>query len=200
MLFLEVQVGGRDPNSGPRRLDGLLILGEHLRFRPQGSYSLTDVENALEGADVFVLEAKQQLNRNVIGQIEVGMALLERDFSPSSGSGVAICATGNADLEWYCSQKNLQTAIYNDILPVSQEVDLQDTVSRVDVRKAPDFARKNAFMKGWDDAVAGRLYDSIRTRKTHANMGNMFGWIYGDKPIEFKDATWDRYVESLEPD
>jgi hypothetical protein len=53
-------------------------------------------------------------------------------------------------------------------------------------------------MKGWDAAVAGTLYGSVHTVKTHANMGNLFGWIYGDKPEEFREATWARYVESLE--
>ncbi len=30
--------------------------------------------------------------------------------------------------------------------------------------------------------------------KTHANMGNLFGWIYGEQPQEFKKATWETYL------
>lgn len=52
-------------------------------------------------------------------------------------------------------------------------------------------------MRGWDAAVAGALFGSVYKVKTHANMGNLFGWIYGDMPEEFSDATWARYVESL---
>ena len=69
---------------------------------------------------------------------------------------------------------------------------------RVDRRKPPDEFRRRAFMNGWDSAVAGILYTTIHTKKTHANMGNLFGWIHGDMPEEFRDETWARYVESLE--
>ena len=70
--------------------------------------------------------------------------------------------------------------------------------SRVDKRNPPDLARCRAFMQGWNDAVAGKLYDSIFRTKTHANMGNLFGWIYGDKPDDFKQQTWEQYIESLD--
>jgi hypothetical protein len=49
----------------------------------------------------------------------------------------------------------------------------------------------------WGNAVAGILYDPIHTTKTHANMGNLFGWIYGDMPEEFREETWVRYVGRL---
>jgi len=26
-------------------------------------------------------------------------------------------------------------------------------------------------------------------------MGNLFGWIYGDQPEDFKKDTWDRYIK-----
>ena len=32
------------------------------------------------------------------------------------------------------------------------------------------------------------------SKKTHANMGNLFGWIYGEQPQEFKKATWETYL------
>jgi hypothetical protein len=200
LLFLEVEVGGRDLTRRPRRLDGVLVPGTELQIRPQHSYNRSDVATAVNGSIVHVLEAKRRLNRNVVGQVEVGVALFERDFTPESVVGVAVCAVGNADLEWYCSHRSLRTAIYRDVLPMRSGVETRDTSGPLDVRKPPDPARRNAFLKGWQDAIGGLLYDSIRTRKTHANMGNLFGWIYGDKPTEFRDATWDRYVASLELD
>jgi hypothetical protein len=200
VLFLEVNVGGRDLTRGPRRLDGVLVPGPEVQIRPQHSYNVSDVAAAVDGSVVHVLEAKRRLNRNVIGQVEVGMALFERDFTPDSVVGVAVCANGNADLEWYCSERSLRTAIYRDVLPMGSGIGTSDASDRLDLRKPPDPARKNAFLKGWEDAAGGQLYDSIRTRKTHANMGNLFGWIYGDMPTEFRDATWDRYVASIEQD
>jgi hypothetical protein len=197
LLFLEVEVGGGDSQRGPRRLDGLLVPGPELEVRVQHSYVLADVAQAVDGADVELLEAKRVLNRNVIGQVEVGMALLQRDFSPASVVGVAVCAMGNADLEWYCSERDLRMAIFPELAPAPRDMGRRVADGRVEARRPPDSVRKNKFLKGWEDAVAGCLYGSVRTRKTHANMGNLFGWIYGDKPASFKDATWDRYVASL---
>jgi hypothetical protein len=49
--------------------------------------------------------------------------------------------------------------------------------------------------RSWE---AGTLYGSVHVVKTHANMGNLFGWIYGDMPEEFREETWARYVGSLD--
>ena len=54
----------------------------------------------------------------------------------------------------------------------------------------------HAFLAGWTHVVNGELFGSIHKRKTHACMGNLFGWIYGDKPDEFRLETWRRYVEN----
>jgi hypothetical protein len=58
----------------------------------------------------------------------------------------------------------------------------------------PDEAHRAAFLAGWTDAIHGKLYRSSRTRRTHANMGNLFGWIYGDQPMDFKLETWYCYL------
>lgn len=195
LLFLEVEVGEGDAFAGPRRLDGVMVPAEESQFFPQGTYSRNDIAAAVKGRSVHVLEAKRKLNRTVIGQVEVGVALLKREFEPASVLGVAVYAQGNADLEWYCSQQNIKMTLYPEERPRGRARILTD--GRVDMRKPPDPGRKQAFMKGWDVAVSGTLYDSIQTTKTHANMGNLFGWIYGDVSDEFREQTWDRYVESL---
>jgi hypothetical protein len=192
LLFLEVEVGQGDENCGPRRLDGLLVRGGDSRVRAQGSYSRADIAAAVQGQHVHVLEAKRKLNRTVIGQVQVGVALFRRDFSPASAQGVAVCAFGNPDLEWYCRKQDIQTALYPMDLPKGAARVLRD--GRVDRRKPPDPGRRQAFMRGWDAAVAGTLYGSVHVVKTHANMGNLFGWIYGDMPEEFREETWARYV------
>ena len=195
LLFLEVEVGQGDDNCGPRRLDGLLIPGGDSRVRAQGSFSRADVVAAVQGQHVHVLEAKRKLNRTVIGQVQVGVALFRRDFSPASVQGVAVCAFGNPDLEWYCREQGVQTAMYPMDVPKGAARTLKD--GRVDRRKPPDPGRRLAFMRGWDAAVAGTLFGSVYKVKTHANMGNLFGWIHGDMPEEFREETWARYVESL---
>jgi hypothetical protein len=197
LLFLEVEVGGTDPVRGARRLDGVLIPGKTSRveaFSPSGRPVFAD---EVEGSVVHVLEAKRTLNRNVIGQVEVGVALFEREFAPASTRGIAVCAHGNADLEWYCSEKAIAVSLYPDTSRPHDRVSRSRTGRRVDLRERPDESRKSSFLRGWDAAVQGRLFGSIRRRKTHANMGNLFGWIYGDVPSAFRDATWERYVGSI---
>lgn len=198
LLFLEVEVGTGGDNSGPRRLDGLLVPGKEMHVRPQTSYSQTEVAAAVKDNHVHLLEAKQKLNRTVIGQVQVGMALLNRGFSPASVLGVAVCAQGNSDLEWYCSQQDISMALYPEVQSVEAVKASYGPVVREDLRQAPDSGRRRAFMRGWDDAVAGTLYRSVHEKKTHANMGNLFGWIYGDKPADFRQDTWERYVDSIE--
>jgi len=199
-LFLEVEVGQGDDNCGPRRLDGLLIPGGESRVCTQGSFSRADIAAAVQGKHVHVLEAKRKLNRTVIGQVQVGVALLERMFAPTSVRGVAVYALGNPDLEWYCREQGIQMAFYLKEFPSPPSCTgekLTPSDRRLDRRKPPDPGRRRAFMKGWDAAVAGTLYGSVRTVKTHANMGNLFGWIYGDMPEEFREETWERYVGSI---
>jgi hypothetical protein len=44
-------------------------------------------------------------------------------------------------------------------------------------------------MGGWTDAVNGRLYATVGNRKTHANMGNLFGWIFRRKADDFRTKS-----------
>ena len=68
------------------------------------------------------------------------------------------------------------------------------TDERNDIRDPdPQVGHRGAFMAGWTAAENGTLYDSVLTRKTHQNMGNLFGWIYGKQPRVFKLETWYRY-------
>ncbi len=84
LLFLEVEVGQGNENCGPRRLDGLLVPGGGSRVRAQSTFSRADIVAAVQGQHVHVLEAKRKLNRTVIGQVQVGVALLKREFAPAS--------------------------------------------------------------------------------------------------------------------
>lgn len=196
-LFLELPVGGTDPTRGPRRIDGVLVPGDESHPRPQRSYALDEARSSISGRTVHLLEAKKLLNRFVIGQVEVGVELLKRDFEPAEIVPVAVCSGGNLDLEWYCEEKGIEAVIYPDLAqPIGPRLTTSD--GRLDIRKAPDAGRRRAFLKGWSAAVNGQLYGSVRRKKTHMNMGNLFGWIYGDHTEEFKLETWERYVNSSE--
>lgn len=149
---------------------------------------------------MHLLEAKSVLNRNVIGQVIVGADLLRRDFSLSEIRPVAVCAGGNSELAWSCERQGVEVAIYEVDRPGSSgdgSVAGRAGDGRLDIRKLPDSHKRSAFLGGWTDAVAGKLYGSVRTKKTHQNMGNLFGWIYGDQPEAFRVETWERYVSAL---
>lgn len=125
----------------------------------------------------------------------MGTALFKRDFAPASVTGVAVCGSGNADLAWYCGDRGLESVIYENAERPERKVTASAT--RVEARRPPNAERKKKFMRGWEDAASGVLYDSVRTRKTHANMGNLFGWIFGEQSEGFREETWRHYVDSL---
>ena len=60
----------------------------------------------------------------------------------------------------------------------------------------PQGTHRAVFMGSWTDAVNGKRYATIDTRKTHANMGNLFGWIFGKKSDEFRNEIWELYLEN----
>ena len=69
---------------------------------------------------------------------------------------------------------------------------------RNDIRdQDPGEANRGAFMRGWIAGANGTLYKTVLTRKTHANMGNLFGWIYGERSHSFMLATWYQYCDAL---
>ena len=195
-LYLEVPVGMLSEASTARRIDGILIPDDKSNIYPQGSYDYQRLYDEIEGQSVHLLEAKSSLDRYVVGQILVGESLLKRTSSPSEIIKVAVCGGGNSDIEWYCKENNIHVAIYDDIdyktKPPSKPL---EQLERKDIRAIPDTNKYRAFLAGWKAAVNGKLYKSIQTKKTHSNMGNLFGWIYGEQTKEFKKDTWDRYIK-----
>ena len=199
-LFLEVRVGGSNDKFKARRIDGVLLPDRESQVYPEGEYSRKEFSQAIEGKEVHLIEAKRTLNRSVIGQVKVGCSLLARDFEPAQINRVTLCSAGEKDLEWYCKENRINVALYPS-LASSTDSNSQDrngiNIAREDLRQDPDKSRRNAFLSGWTDAVKGQLYKTVWEHKTHANMGNLFGWIYGDQDYEFRIDTWDRYVDNL---
>jgi len=106
-----------------------------------------------------------------------------------------VCAVPNSDLEAFCRDEGIDVHLYP--IPHGGELVVDENDGRVDVRRPPDEARRRAFLAGWTEAVGGQLYNSVLHHKTHANMGNLFGWVYGDMPRDFRLRTWARYKDAL---
>ncbi len=196
-LFLEVAVGLMGGRLAARRIDGVLIPGEESSVHLPGSNTHNDVRAAVEGELVHVIEAKNSLHRGLIGQVVVGVGLFEKEFSAAETTPVALYAQGNPDLEWFCEQNNIHTAQYriDSRSADSDETDDEGASEPTDIRQPPDKHRRRAFMAGWTEGEKGELYATIWEKRTHANMGNLFGWIYGEKSAEFRDTTWQRYLQ-----
>lgn len=196
-LFLELEVGGADPTHGPRRIDGLLIPGEESVVHRQNTYAPEEAEEAIHGRRAHLLEAKRTLNRNVIGQVVAGRELVQSELQPSQIVSVAVYADRNLDLEQVCQTLGIELAHFDIETRPGGAGGIRVSDGRLDIRNPPDSARRRAFLTGWADAVEGRLYGTVRSKKTHQNMGNLFGWIYGAQPDEFRLETWERYVSTL---
>jgi len=194
-LFLEVPVSFLSEPITARRIDGILIPDSITNVYPQGSYNVEQLKNEFKDKRLHLLEAKRYLDRLVIGQVLVGDSLFKKVFSPCDVIKVAVCGEGNPDIEWYCEENEIEVAVYNVIDNITKKRSKPAEQRECkDIRMAPDSYRYRAFLTGWTGAVNGKLYKSVFAKKTHANMGNLFGWIYGEQPHEFKKATWETYV------
>ncbi|MTI94359.1 MAG: hypothetical protein FH749_02570 [Firmicutes bacterium] len=172
-FYLEVPVGFGDGQSTSRRIDGVLIPGDSWEVYPRGTVSNSEQKAAFEGKHIYILEAKRELNRGVIGQVLVGLDLISRDYNPLSVKMVVVCGRGQVDLEWVCARNNIEVFI-GDFERRTTTTAAKDGGVR-DVRQPPDSARLRAFQAGWTAAVNGKLFASTLEKRTHANMGNMFG-------------------------
>ena len=194
-LFLEFPVNVLSEPKTARRIDGILIPGNTIEIYPQSSYDVDQVKIEFDGHVVHLLEAKSSLDRYVVGQILVGESIFKRAFNSAEIIKVAVCGGGNPDIEWYCKENNIQVAIYDEDYKSKKLSKPLEQQGRKDIRMAPDSNRYRAFLAGWTAAINGKLYKSVFTKKTHANMGNLFGWIYGEQPEDFKESTWETYLK-----
>ena len=194
-LFMEVPVG--KVRNRKRRIDAIIISGKENKLCEHQ----VNIKEEIEGEIIHVIEAKRKLNRPVIGQIEVGKHLVESEFNPAKVKPVILCGKLHLDLEGYCENQNIKVVKYdietgNQNQKNNSKIDTAESIKVSDNRNPPDTYRLGAFKKGWKDAVTGELYQSIKTKKTHANMGNLFGWIYGEASDEFKEKAWEQYIEN----
>lgn len=192
VVFLEVPIYLRNRSENARRIDALILPDNETTIYERGSYSTDDLGNRVCNKSITIIEVKRSLNRPVIGQILIGKSIIEEMLEPSEVNMTVVVGKGDSDLEDYCRKVGINVEIF----PMKTTTVTSNQPTPIDQRQEPNKDRQRAFLRGWDDAVKGKLYKSIRDRKTHANMGNLFGWIYGDMSMEFRIETWERYITS----
>lgn len=195
--YLELPVSISGELDRARRIDAVLIPGETTMVYQQGAYLSEEAAEAIAGQSVHAIEAKRALNRGVIGQVMVARHLLESTMRPLNVVMSVVCARDNTDLQIFCKDRGIEVSVYPGLGRRSSP--RRDGEGRVDLRRPADEARRRAFLGGWTQAVNGQLFGSIDRTKTYANMGNLFGWIYGDQPEVFRLETWRRYVDNVAP-
>lgn len=137
------------------------------------------------------------------------MHLFDIDFNPREITGVALCSNTNTDIRKYCDLKNIKVVIFpknklnsnkkdnkESKNKVKTETDSIDMTEIKDIRNEPDTLRFGGFKRGWNDALDGKLYNSIKEKKTHSNIGNLFGWIYGNCSEDMKEKVWNQYIKN----
>jgi hypothetical protein len=93
ILIEEFQLVKGDSDSGPRRADAVIILGQECRRLPKGQRAVN-----IGGKDVIVVQAKaQRLGMYLMGQGIFSAELIKR-FNPKSVKSVILCSCGDAIL------------------------------------------------------------------------------------------------------
>jgi len=120
-FYLEVTIGSRRGNgnwpkkSGIRRIDAINIKNsnsENIIFG-QKEFLYDDFQKTVSNKSVELIEAKQKLNRLVIGQVIAGHDMFEREYDAQDIEMVILCGKGDPALEWVCEKRNIKVEIVN---------------------------------------------------------------------------------------
>lgn len=127
LLILEVKLGlhlpGKWPNArSHRRLDGLYLPdASEDAIRRWEDVGPDRLARLVEDAPVVILESKDGLNTDVVGQAVAGLDMFSRSY-PSHGTitnVVTVWAPTHPALHWVCA--SLGIAVYAPPRPVSQQ-------------------------------------------------------------------------------
>ncbi len=194
-LYLKVKLGDAGDISEPINIFSLLLEDGSGEILLPEDYTITRLEKKSSGSSIKVIESCPTLNSETAGNLLVISSLVQEQLSPASLKKILLCSESNKNLVDFCDKNNIKVIEYSDFESDNLEVSRERGQEKfIDIRKKPDESRRRAFLKGWDDAVGGDLYTGAYRYKTHANMGNLFGWIYGDVDEKFRERTWERYI------
>ncbi len=114
LYFAEVPVGNPgsfpwSPPTNPRKIDAVKIIDSD--FRNGGIFNsgndITNLKEVFRLKKIQLIEAKQQLNRTVIGQLLVAKELFKEQYQPKEISLVAVVNENISDgaLVWVCKNR-----------------------------------------------------------------------------------------------
>lgn len=107
LLIEEYLVVKQSPSNGPRRLDGLIILGEP-------KVTMHNIPFEIQGRDVICIQTKKsRLGMNVMGQAFFSRMLLEL-YSPKSVKSVILVSKNDSVLINLCKQYYIEVIVITD--------------------------------------------------------------------------------------
>ncbi|WJI10464.1 hypothetical protein FGU46_10370 [Methanobacterium sp. CWC-01] len=130
LFFLEVTIGSQSgygnwpQGSGVRRIDAIRIENSDNDILSSKNYRYKDFYNITKGKTVELIEAKQKLNRLVIGQIIAGHDMFQCEYNVNEIKDVILCFKGDPALEWICKNRDIKVDILNG--EIEQKIENKD--------------------------------------------------------------------------
>lgn len=123
-LYLEVPIGNSsgycnwEKGSKIRRIDAIRLPNENFKNQhnkdnifSSKQYNTSELPNIFRSNCIELIEAKEKLNRFVIGQVIAGVDMFQRQYKPKEITQTIVCAKGDPALEWVCSKRNIKIEI-----------------------------------------------------------------------------------------
>ena len=120
-IIAEVPTASEGSSNWPdsaksRRIDGIRFKCKGRdEIYPPSAYTTEQIKKIVKGRHVEVIEAKQSLNRNVIGYAVAGRDLFLRDYNPASVEPVAVCGSDDPALSWVCRRNGIRVEIFEGV-------------------------------------------------------------------------------------
>jgi hypothetical protein len=118
----EVGLGypGEPPSHSDRRLDALILVDAPAKVSDKGE-DLDEMSEVIEaGGTVELVEAKKELNTNVLGQLLCGLSMFRAKYEgrdPIKMTAV-VGRAEDAALSWYCAQEGIEVVRVDPLLNV----------------------------------------------------------------------------------
>jgi hypothetical protein len=116
LIITEVPIGRDGPREWPPgakqgRIDGVRLAAPPPSLS-DGIHAFTrdtrhNTEILIAGSRVEVIEVKQDLNKDVLGQVIAGADLLEMEYAPAQVDPVVVCEVGDPALEAVCERRGI---------------------------------------------------------------------------------------------
>lgn len=112
-LFLEVPIGDNrniwPKGSKVRKIDAIRVLDSNNEI--YRSFSLERFQDIIKDKNIELIEAKQNLNRLVFGQIIAGIDMFIKQYKCKDIKGVILCEEGDPALEIICKDRGIKIII-----------------------------------------------------------------------------------------